>query len=86
MADTTMEARAGHLTPTERRILAFVIEHEGEPCSKAMIAEALGCNQKTIDRLVAHLRKEGYLVVEHTWAADGGQGANAYRLGRAPVA
>lgn len=85
MAEATVTARAGHLTPTERRILAFVIENEGKPCSKAMIAKELGRNQKTIDRLVAHLRKEGYLVVEQTWAADGGQAANAYRLGRAPA-
>lgn len=70
------------LTPTERRILAFVIEHEGKHCSKAMIAEALGRNKKTIDRLVANLKNEGLLVVEHTWSESGGQLANSYRLPR----
>lgn len=78
-----MRAPPLRLTPTERGILSYVVEHEGEPCSKAELAQVLGRNQKTIDRLVAHLRKEGYLVVERIWAADGGQGANVYRLGRA---
>ena len=70
------------LTPTERKILAFVIEHEGKPCSKAMIAEALGRNQKTIDRLITNLRNQGLLVVEHSWGENGGQLANTYRLAR----
>lgn len=56
--------------------------HEGKPCSKAMIAEALGRNQKTIDRLVANLRNQGLLVVEHAWADNGSQLANTYRLPR----
>lgn len=82
MVDTT-EAKAGpdiHLTPTERRILEFVAAHEGRPCSKAMIAQKLGSNQKTVDRLISHLRREGCLVVETTWNDAGGQGANTYRL------
>lgn len=79
--DATAMARA-RLTPTERKILEYVIEHEGKPCSKAQIAEALGRNQKTIDRLVANLRHEGLLVVEHAWGENGGQLANTYRLAR----
>ena len=82
MADTT-GTKAGpdiHLTPTERRVLEFVAAHEGEPCSKAMIARELGSNQKTVDRLISHLRREGRLVVETTWDDAGGQGANTYRL------
>lgn len=78
-----IESAPLRLTPTERRILSYVVEHEGDPCSKAKLAVVLGRNQKTIGRLVAHLRKKGYLVVERTWAADVGQGANVYRLGRA---
>ena len=47
-----------------------------------MIAEALGRNQKTIDRLVANLRNQGLLVVEHVWADNGSRLANTYRLPR----
>ncbi len=83
MAEIVKAGREGHLTPTERRILAFVIEHEGERCSKALIAERLGRNQKTVDRLIARLRKEGYLEVEPVWGENGGQLANSYRLRRA---
>ena len=72
----------GRLTPTERAILAYVSEREGEPCTKAQIAEALGRNRKTIDLLIARLRTDGLIVSEPTWADNGGQLANVYRLGR----
>lgn len=71
------------LTKTEVAILAYVGEHEGERCSKAQIAEALGRNVKTVDRLVSALRSDGLLVVEPRWAETGGQLANTYRLARA---
>lgn len=73
---------SGRLTPTERAILAYVSEREGVPCTKSQIAQALGRNRKTIDLLITHLRSEGLLVSEPTWAETGGQLANAYRLGR----
>lgn len=72
----------GRLTPTERAILAYVSEREGEPCTKAQIADALGRNRKTIDLLIARLRADGLIVSEPTWADNGGQLANVYRLGR----
>lgn len=71
------------LTKTEIAILAYVGEHEGEGCSKSAIAESLGRNVKTIDRLVSALRTDGLLVVEPRWAENGGQLANCYRLARA---
>ena len=74
--------RKGKLTPTVVRILAYVGAHEGEPCSKTKIAEELGRNQKTIDRLITHLREERLLVVKPTWSKSGGQLANTYRLAR----
>lgn len=70
------------LTPTERRIIAYVAAHEGQPCPKAQIADALGRNRKTVDRLVSRLRSEGLLVSEPTWAENGAQLANSYRLAR----
>lgn len=81
-AGPVKKAGAKRLTPTERKIIAFVAEHEGEPCSKSQIAEVLGRNQKTIDRLVAHLREEGLLVSTPVWDKNGAQLANTYRLAR----
>lgn len=80
MSHTAVEQR--RLTPTERRILTYLAEREGQPCTKAQIADDLGRNRKTIDRLVSKLRAEGLLVSEPTWGEDGGQLANTYRLGR----
>lgn len=74
---TTLSRR---LTPTERRIIAYISEREGFPCTKGEIAAALGRNRKTIDRLVSHLRADGLLVSEPAWAENGGQLANSYRL------
>ena len=72
----------GRISRTAAQILAFVGMHEGEPCSKARIAEAVGCNVKTADRLMAGLRVDGLLVVEPRWSENGGQLANSYRLPR----
>lgn len=69
------------LTPTERQILSFLANHEGVPCTKAEIAEALGRNRKTIDRLVSNLRADGLLISEPSWGENGRQLANTYRLG-----
>ena len=69
-------------TPTERRIIAYVAEHEGKRCTKADNARALGRHQKTIDRLMTDLRTRGIVVSEPSWGPDGGQLANTYRLGR----
>ena len=60
----------------------YLAEREGKPCTKAEIAEALGRNRKTIDRLISQLRAEGLLVSQAMWSEDGGQLANIYRLGR----
>ena len=68
------------LTNTERGILHYVSQHDGESCTKKEIALALGRNRKTIDRLVSRLRAEGLLVCEYMWDERGGQRANVYRL------
>lgn len=61
----------------------YIAEHEGEPCTKAQLAEALGRNKKTIDRLVAHLKEEGLVTSKAQWGMGGQQLANAYYLVRA---
>ena len=68
------------LTATEKRILVYLVEHEGEACTKARIAEAVACNRKTVDRLVSHLREDGFISVEPTYDARGSQLANVYRV------
>ena len=52
------------LTPTERRILLYVARHNGKACSKGEIAQQLGRNKKTVDRLVARPRADGLLESE----------------------
>lgn len=67
-------------TPTARAILAYVAEHEGEAVTKAKIAAELGRCEKTIDRLMAKLRDNGYLAVECHWNERGAQLANTYTV------
>lgn len=68
------------LTPTEMQILSFVQRHEGRPCSKSQIAAALGRNEKTVSRLISRLRQYQILVSEPSYADNGAQLANLYRL------
>lgn len=68
------------LTPTERKILLYVSHHNGEAFAKGDLAEELGRNKKTVDRLIARLRSEGLLVSEPVWDEHGGQRANVYRI------
>ncbi|OUO47324.1 hypothetical protein B5F79_05175 [Olsenella sp. An285] len=73
------------LTRTAIRILAYIGGHEGEACSKAQIARALGRNVKTVDRLISQMKEDGLIIVEPRWGKDGGQIANSYSLARATV-
>ena len=68
------------LTPTELRIVNFIQRNEGYPCSKAQIAAALGRNEKTVDRLLSRLRRNGLVISESVHASSGAQLANTYRL------
>lgn len=82
-AKTTAEyeaASAWKPTPTARIIISFVEQHDGKPCSKAQIAVALGRNEKTVDRLIARMRREGIIEAEPQWAENGGQLANTYHV------
>ncbi len=68
------------LTPTEARIIEFIERHEGKPCSKAQIAAVLGRNEKTVDRLLSRMRREGIVVSRPVHAANGAQLANVYTV------
>lgn len=68
------------LTPTEMQIVGFIERHEGYPCSKAQIAAAVNRNEKTVDRLLSHLRKNELVVSTAVHADNGAQLANTYRL------
>ena len=69
-----------HLTPTSRAILAFISERAEKPISKEQIAVALGRNEKTIDRLVSRMRRQGIIVSVPMWSEKGSQLPNAYRI------
>lgn len=68
------------LTPTDRGILAYISEHQGQPCSKTKIADHLGRNRGTVDRLISRLRADGLIVCKPTYDENGGQRANTYYL------
>ena len=69
------------LTPTELLIMQFIERHAARPVSKAQIAAALGRNEKTVDRLLSRMRKNGVVVSEPVFAANG-----AHRVRRGRVA
>lgn len=68
------------LTPTEAKIIEFIERHAGRPCSKAKIALALGRNEKTVDRLLSRMRREGIVLSEPVHAENGAQLANVYTV------
>ena len=68
------------LTPTEMQIVGFIERHEGHPCSKAQIAAAVYRNEKTVDWLLSHLRRNELVVSTPVHADNGAQLANTYRL------
>lgn len=68
------------LTPTEAQIIEFIERHAGRPCSKAKIALALGRNEKTVDRLLSRMRREGIVLSEPVHAENGAQLANVYTV------
>ena len=68
------------LTPTEARIIEFIERHEGKPCSKAQIAAVLGRNEKTVDRLLSRMRREGIVISTPVHAENGAQLANVYEV------
>ena len=83
MADKRTNAQTGapHLTKTERAILDLLARSDGGPISKHQMAATLDRNEKTIDRLVSHLREMGLVTAVHHWdPTTGGQLPNTYVL------
>ena len=68
------------LTTTEVQILTFVGRNEGRACSKSQIASAIGRNEKTVSRLISRLRQYQVLEAQPSFAENGAQLANVYRL------
>ena len=73
-----------HLTPTQRRILALIVERQSDngavALTKREIAEYLHKSEKTVDRLVADLRRRKLISSVPRFTNAGGQVANAYKL------
>lgn len=73
-----------HLTPTQRRILALIVERQSGNSAVALtkreITEYLHKSEKTVDRLVADLRHRELISSVPRFTNTGGQAANAYKL------
>lgn len=83
---SAVDAGACHLTPSQQRILGYIAAQTaiagGAQCTKRGMSEMLGCDVKTVDRAIAHLRREGVIEVEPCYLENGGQLANTYRIAR----
>lgn len=74
------QQKGQQFTPTERRIILLIEKLNGSLCTKAEMAEILACNEKTVSRLIAHLRAEGIVKAQPTFSDAGAQRANSYLL------
>lgn len=83
---SAVDTGACHLTPSQQRALGYIAAQTavagGVRCTKREMAEMLGCDVKTVDRAIAHLRREGLIEVEPRYHENGGQLANTYRIAR----
>ncbi len=74
------------LTHSELRIAAYLAaeaktDKEGFfGCSKKDLAAGVGVSEKTVDRSLTHLRREGVIESVPQYAENGTQLANAYRM------
>lgn len=72
-----------HLTPTQRRLLAFIVERQADEgavvLTKREIAAHLKKSEKTVDRLIADLRHRKLIDSAPRFTSAGGQVANAYK-------
>lgn len=80
-----MSTTEGHvrLNRTEGSALLLIAQLDGAPCSKAEMASRIGCCVRSVDRAIKRLRQEGAIESVPTFAEDGGQGANSYRVSSA---
>lgn len=79
---STITASGVNITPTQRNILGYIAlgSADGICCTKASIAKTVGCDVKTVDRAIAHLKGEGLVEVEARYDENGGQLGNVYRI------
>lgn len=65
------------------RVLALIerdTEATGSSCfTKRSLAEALGCNTRSVDRAITRLQREGAIERIPRYGANGAQLGNAYR-------
>lgn len=67
------------LTKTQLQIIEYLLEHKDEPRSKAQIARGIGRCEKTVDRLMSKLRRDGYVVSVPRFGKNGAQLSNLYK-------
>ena len=82
--ETGRKKGPNHLTPTQCRILAFIVERQAEDGTVALtkreIAAYLKKSEKTVDRLIADLRHRKLINSVPRFTNAGGQVANAYKV------
>ncbi len=82
--------RARRLTYSQQQILGYIagltIPGGAVRCTKRDIANAVGCSEKTVDRAIMRLRKEGLVETLPCYSESGAQVGNAYRVARHPSA
>lgn len=73
-----------HLSPTQKRLMAVIASHQvGDgyvAFSKHDLSVILGRCEKTIDRVVASLRRRGLIEAKPRFSETGGQISSAYRV------
>ena len=76
-------SRKREFTKTQEQLLRLIAAETavsgGLTCTKRELAERLGRNVQTINRLVADLRDRGYIEVEMRFDGRGGQLPSRYR-------
>ncbi len=74
------------LTHSELRIAAYLAAEANANeeglfgCSKKDLAAGVGVSEKTVERSLTHLRREGVIESVPQYAENGTQLANAYRM------
>ncbi len=67
-------------TPTANRILEYLSSNQTASVTKADIAKAVKCAEKTADRLMKKMREAGMIEVKENWSETGAQLANTYTV------
>ncbi|WP_165043369.1 MULTISPECIES: helix-turn-helix domain-containing protein [unclassified Adlercreutzia] len=81
--------RAWHLTRSQQQILNYLVNLTATDgvarCTKRDIAQAIGCSDKTADRALVRLRREGFVEASACFDESGAQIGNTYRVLRRSV-